>query len=530
MQTDDEIYNYINKTYQESSLYDLSEALTILSKSISKTSYENKELISSHFSKFVECRSVLEDIFTDVKNKQLNKNLTDEIEKVVKLLNRKYSAIADVTKSDIEQEAFNNRRIYYESEFVEIFTLKPNLTKNLNNFENFVNLYKRAQKIYKPYAKSEFLTKKMKDVEPEIRTFLENVYGYICSETLNFDESCYYFDLYFEIAHDKTDRKIMNTLLVTFKECTYTFDEIDDFDEYFNYLEASLIKFINYVDDDIKKNGIEHYFKCINHAVTNTGTAKVSFRRSKKISEFLNISTTVRQHYMQKMSESKSDVFFKLLKNIEEDEEDTKILAKDDQEDYFESPITSISEKINHDFERSTKIFNSFEEILLENEIFHIQDILIDHIKATIEEQKLSKYDFFKIQITSVRKCLGSRKSMKNKQLDKYLKEKKEATVLELSKEFEEMVEKGLVKENKKVNREDKTIQIFMHILHLLDKTSKESLKDILFEAKEAIVKSKVLFYFLHKFIKLREPEIEGKEATLAKKLQQQFNFLKQGL
>ncbi|OQS55139.1 hypothetical protein EHP00_271 [Ecytonucleospora hepatopenaei] len=520
-----DVYEFINKAYGESSLYELSEALSILSKSISKKSYENKELISSHFSKFVECRSVLENIFEDIKSKGLNQNITSDLEKTIKILNKKYNSLFSILTDDIEQDSSNNRRVHYENEFVEIFTLKANLSKNVNNFENFVNLYKRALKIYQPYKKSEFLTSKMNDVKPEIKMFLDNVYGYISSEALNFNECCYYFDLYFEITQDKTDRKIMNTLLVTFKESTYVFDDVENFDEYIEYLEASICRFISYVDDDIKKSGINHYFKCIYQIVKNARTAKIAFKKSKMLGQRVNFSSTIYQYFMQKMAESKNDVFFKLLKQVDEDEDP----EENEKQDifYFESKLSSASTKINIDFKKSSKIFYDFNEILLENERIHIQEILIDHIKATIEEYKFEPFDFFQIKITDIRKCLGSRSSIKNKQLDKFIMEKKERYILKLSEEFEEMIEKKIIQCKDENKIEDSIIEIFMHILYLKENTSEECIKNILFESKEAIIKNKVIFWFLHKFVNMSEPNLTGKENALVEKISPQFNFLK---
>lgn len=553
-------YEYINSTYEDCSIYELSEGLALLSKSISKTSQENKELISSHFSKFIECRTTLENIYLDAKAKGLGSKLTSELEKAINLLLKKYGAISTKIQDDILQEQSNNKRIYYESEFAEIFTLKANLAKNVNNFENFVSLYKRAHSIYKPYKKSKFLTKKMEDIEEEVAAFLENVYSYICTEQLNFDEACYYFDLYFEVAPDMTDRKIMNTLLVTFKECTYVYENVENVDEYMTYLESSFVKFIDHVDDDIKRSGIEHFFKCLVSLIKRPTQAKMVFTRANDTISILKVSPVVRQHCTQKMIEAKSDAFFNLLKMPQEiDDFEEKI--KEEGCIYFPGANHTISTILNKDFERCTEIYLNFQHIVRESDIMNIQDILLDHIKASIEEKKFDFYEFFKIRITDVRKCLGSRKSPKNKQLDKFLREKKEKTVIHLGEELENLIENSLhggksdteekkekpstkednkqtdtakeiskkPKDNKPSSHEriDQLSIIFMHIFHLLDKTSLDNLQDILFEAKKAIISDNVLWYFLAKFVKLKEPELTGAEKEEAKQLSKQFDCIR---
>ncbi|EEQ82493.1 hypothetical protein NCER_100785 [Vairimorpha ceranae BRL01] len=64
-----DVLNVINKTYADSSEYDLNDTLIYLSKVISQTKNKNKELVKSNFSKFVECRIVLEEILQDIKKK-----------------------------------------------------------------------------------------------------------------------------------------------------------------------------------------------------------------------------------------------------------------------------------------------------------------------------------------------------------------------------------------------------------------------------------------------------------------------------
>ena len=516
-------YEYINKTYSESSLYELTEALTFMSNINAKTKHENKKLISSHFTKFIECRTTLENIYEDVKNKNLKQNLTDRLKKVITMLLNKYNAIFINVKDDLEQEMFNNKRIYYENEFAEILTLKANLSKNVNNFENFVNLYKRAKKLYEPYKKSKFLSMKINEIQPEINTFLENIYSYICNEHLNFDESCYYFDLYFEIANNKTDRKIMNTLLVTFKECTYAFNDVNNYEEYITYLEESLLKFINYVDDDIKKEGINHYFKCLTIVITDVKLAKIAFKQVEKIINNFDITPQIKQYFIQRSTEAKSDIFFNLLKN----NENFKIVDNNTKYDYFITNNTSISAQLNKYFDQSVIIYTEYQTILKENEVLHIQDILLDHIKISIEQQNINKYEFFKLHVTSIRKCLGSRKSIKNKQLDKFLKEKQEKAILELSNDLEKLIDTTIIKNPKADNIVDNIIHVFIQILQLLNKTSVPILCEVLFETRGIIIKNKILWFFLYKFIKMKDPELDDNDKIITKNIFKQFSFFR---
>jgi len=60
---------YINKNYKDSSIYEIGDSLNYLSRTISKSQQEHKELIKKHFSKFVECRTALDDILEDIKSR-----------------------------------------------------------------------------------------------------------------------------------------------------------------------------------------------------------------------------------------------------------------------------------------------------------------------------------------------------------------------------------------------------------------------------------------------------------------------------
>lgn len=80
MQSNFDVYEFVNKTYAESALYEINDVLVDLSKSLSKTKHQNKQLISANFSKFVQCRAVLENIYDDIKSKNLQKEITKHLE------------------------------------------------------------------------------------------------------------------------------------------------------------------------------------------------------------------------------------------------------------------------------------------------------------------------------------------------------------------------------------------------------------------------------------------------------------------
>lgn len=83
-----DVLNVINKTYADSSEYDLNDTLMI-----NQTKLKNKDLVKTNFSKFVECRIVLEEILEDMKLKGLDKDFSSEIFTNIKYVKSKFIPI-----------------------------------------------------------------------------------------------------------------------------------------------------------------------------------------------------------------------------------------------------------------------------------------------------------------------------------------------------------------------------------------------------------------------------------------------------
>ncbi|ORE00206.1 hypothetical protein A0H76_1991 [Hepatospora eriocheir] len=374
-------------------------------------------------------------------------------------------------------------------------------------------IYRRAIKLYKDYEKSNVLTKKIEDAQPEIKKFLENIYSYILTNELNFHESCYYFDIYFEVSGDKSDRKVMNTLLVIFKESTYYVDN-SDIEEYMKYLDDCLFRFVNYVDNDIKKEGITHYFSCVRSVIDNVTTAKVLFKRSQRLRNSLKLESDVLVHYNSLLKNSKFGVFIDLIQRVDD------IVSKDCDFIYFEPDDIQTISHLNSKFDQVNEKFEAFSSILTSSENRVCQEKILEYIKDEINKIKFDdKFDYLNIKIKGIRTCFGSRSSRLNKELDEYINSKKnkiiDDTVIELNGKMSNFNE-----------TDDECVQLLMNITKLLDLSSFETMKTILFRCKDNIVKFPVLVYFLHQFIKSSKPSLDNQQDKIVNRIRKQFKFL----
>lgn len=251
-----DVLNVINKTYADSSEYDLNDTLIYLSKSISQTKLKNKDLVKSNFSKFVECRIVLEEILEDIRNKGLDKDFSSDIFLNIKYVKSKFK------KVNREDDANRERKIMIMNKYKTLFNIKSLLLSNIKNLERFVDIYKQSKIQYEEVKNSKFIQNIWDSIKDTRNIFLEKLYNQIINENKNYMEILYVFDLYFQIDENKTDRKIMNTLLVNFKEkcLDIPFQNKGIFLKEINYF---FLKTIVHLDKELQKEAVIYIFKKI---------------------------------------------------------------------------------------------------------------------------------------------------------------------------------------------------------------------------------------------------------------------------
>ncbi|KAM0672911.1 hypothetical protein CWI42_050300 [Ordospora colligata] len=257
--------NVINKTYAESTEYDLNDSLVFLIGSINKTRARNKQLVKQHFGKFVQCRSVLEDVWTNIKQKRYDKEFTTELENNIKVVRNKFNQITSNVLEDSKSEINRHRKEYYMNKYSDLFSIKATLQKNLNNPERFVDVYENARGIYEHLKGSEYVQIIWGSIHDERCEFLENIYRRIQRPRCTFQEASYYFRLYFRICKNETEHKIMNTLLVNFKENSINALEMFALDDTLcaDEITKQYLSLMNKVDEEIQIQGTNHYFYCM---------------------------------------------------------------------------------------------------------------------------------------------------------------------------------------------------------------------------------------------------------------------------
>lgn len=177
---------YINRVLKNSTEQDINSAMQLLQKSILTNKSQSGALVKEHFSKFVECSTVLEQIMKDVKHKQLS---NEYIRHKCGTIASKLSQIVDIKESETRKD----------SEYI-----KKKLQNNYTNFAEFVRIYKEAE------DKS--------ILQDEKAVFLSFLTERIESESMSVGKVSKYFEIYFEIEQEKhRDARVRNTILVSFK-------------------------------------------------------------------------------------------------------------------------------------------------------------------------------------------------------------------------------------------------------------------------------------------------------------------------
>ncbi|KAI5148252.1 hypothetical protein ENBRE01_0212 [Enteropsectra breve] len=473
----------VNKLHKESTIYEINEALAKLADSISKTQATNKALITEHFSKFVECRSLMENIWVDIKNKGLDKPLTEETERHIAALSNKYSKIIEDVSESVVEDSYSHRQIYYRNEFYDIFTMHEELSKNLTHFEAFVEIYKRARKSYERVKKSKFMQSKFAEIKPLLRKFLDNVYIFISSDKITYEDICYHFDIYCSISEARPETKLMNTLLVAYKEATYVRRECSE--EYINYLCLSLSRLVKYASSVVAVEGIYHFFECLEIAVAEADIedAKMVIKKIKDLEEYIVLPVNCKKLFDDANSEFRLKMFENTLKR------------------------TAIKEVAG--------LYSQFSALLRENEREKAQDLILEYAKEFVQKLDLAPYDYLhseESEVDSIRPCLGVESSKRNKKLNKFLSQFRDQVLEKLALDFSKTVE------------EKGECHVLMEAVHIIKRTPKFH-KKIIFEAKDSILKNPVIYFYLSKYILMERPKLEGEDADKADALRAQFDF-----
>lgn len=496
---------FINTTYAESTYSELNDSLSSLSKSIARTKKERKALIAEHFSKFIECRTIMDGIWADARAKNLEKPLTERVEKQHSLLMQKYLEIFSNISADLNESVSETDKIYYINEYSAIFTLKDDLIQNIHTPETFVAIYSRAKRISADVSESVFIQNCFKDVQPLVREFLNQLFKLISDRSISFEDACYYFEMYFAIwepnsgretlsgvDENKTKRKIMNTLLVCFKESIA--DEIENGSKAIFYILHSLNRLLKHVDEEIGCSAVEYFFEAINK-ILNYKELRYVIKVLRKIIDFNiklkensqlkeNEDAEIRRVFISNLSECKLRAFTNLIKN--------------------------------GNIEGFPEIYTEFESLVNEDEKNRMRNTIVDQVQEIVEKKKYKDYEYLHYEakeLSLISKILGVHGSVWNKRMRGFLRKHKESAITNIAKGLDETAKKG--------NR----VLTLMESLRIMGATPQFCYK-IIFEAKDAIMSDPVVFYYMAKTLKMDKPSLDGEYVNEVEKLKTQFGFL----
>ncbi|UYI26497.1 putative exocyst complex component [Encephalitozoon cuniculi] len=489
----------INKTYANSTEYDLNDALIFLTKAINKTKVRNKQLVKQHFGKFVQCRAVLEEIWTDIKQKGYDKEFTSDLESNIKVIEEKFKDITSGIFDDGNNEVNRSRREYYTKRYALLFNIKLNLRRNLHNLERFVDIYRDAARMYEELRHSVYAQKIWSSIHDERCEFLETIYRSIQRPGCSFHEALYYFDLYFKVCEHKSEHKIMNTLLVNFKENSARSLELSCLDEKecLDEVTKHYLKLIGRVNEKIQIQGTDYYFWCIEKILYTRGLffSKVWIKKLRENVRMVQFSTDARA------------VYFSHLKRVK-----TKVIDGGFQ-DIPNVTVDTFGDAMEH----LQDIFNLFADIVSKEEKRYLRSKVLEYVNncyESVELKKFSDLDTVIKNIYGIRHLLGSPDSEDVKDLYRMIARYMENHTTRIV---------GLITEM--IGRKASDVQILMEVVRIIEEMPMEHLR-IIRRIKPLVENRPVAMYYLSNILSLEPPRLSNDLRKKVDEIRDQFGFL----
>lgn len=206
-------YLLVAKTIKDLEIEDLGAGLISLNKSLSDSVQRRETLVRNHFSTYVKCRELLEEM-SEVQKKIKD---TDALEKV-KAIIRIEASLAPVHREnkEIEQrkkkvEFFNKNRVLFDGPDI----LEEHLL--LLDFQSFLSSYKQAKVIFEKYKSSKFIVYLWSKFVQVLQRFKSEIAKRIeGSECIA--ESIHYMNIYIQIDPASATRTFGTFLVIAKKE------------------------------------------------------------------------------------------------------------------------------------------------------------------------------------------------------------------------------------------------------------------------------------------------------------------------
>lgn len=493
--------NYIQAEYKNSTDIDLTDAMVFFNKSIAKNEHESKQLVTKHFDRFIECKSVLDSIRKHMEGNLHLSNLT------------KYDSY---TLKSIEVPEFGviKRKDEIRKQFTNIFNLKQNI-KNCMSHKEFITCNKKAYN-EKISCDSKYLSQIWSETDEERKDFLNNMYDEIFKRDCKFDDMVYFFDCYFEIEelvanHDiNRQEKIENTILINIK-CQFNDNflktlliAIDMAKKTFHRVMASKMS------NTLKKNVIQTFSDQLSLTVKTNKydyfTYKLVLRECNEITDIIgdNAITSLKYNFLTNINNIKSEMIENIMYNIEDDMDisvwgekaikniiDCKKLRNDLLDDKFKLNLSNIIDRkltIKKRLEEMEYIYTKFLPKIAA--IVNVDEKEFDYIIKRIEEMEQDL-------ITSI---TGE---TRKKLLD---------------------ITSKTMGEDKMDNKVEDVPRIMMYIFELM-REHPGTYKKVLCNVKNDI-KNTVCLFFVKDIIGLEDLELSREDKMLIKQYDSMFGFL----
>ncbi|ADM12361.1 uncharacterized protein Eint_100340 [Encephalitozoon intestinalis ATCC 50506] len=489
----------INKTYANATEYDLNDALIFLTKVINRTKVRNKQLVKQHFGKFVQCRTVLEEIWVDIKQKGYDKEFTTDLENNIKVVEEKFRKMTSGISDDVEGKIEGGRREYYMKKYSLLFNVKFYLRRNLHNLERFVDIYKGAMEMYLELKNSVYIQKVWNSIHDERCEFLEIIYRNIQRPGCTFHEALYYFDLYFKVCEHKSEHKIMNTLLVNFKENSTKSLELSylDEEECLKEITRHYLKIMGRVDGKIQILATDHYFECIEKILYNKELLfiKVWIRKLKENTKVVELSSDAKM------------VYFSHLKRVK-----TKVI-----DDGFRKIPSVTVETFKDAMAHMEDVFNLFIDVVSKEEKRHLKNKVLEYIDKCYESVELKKFSDLESVIKDIyetKHLLGPPDSEDVKDLYKMINKYMEGHATKII---------GIVKGM--IEQKASDVQILMEIVRIIEEMPMEHLR-ILRRIKPLVEGHSIVMYYLSNILAFEPPRLSNDLRKKVDEIGDQFGFL----
>lgn len=181
---------YIEEEYKNAPLYDLNMALSLINKELNENETSSKNLVSHHFDKFIECRTVLESIHSHlIENNELKRLMSLNFKSLNSLIIPQYGSL--------------KRKEELKKEFGHLFNLKSSL-ENAESHEDFLFYCKCAHGDLQRAKNSRYLNVVWQESSHLRVVFLAQMCMEIEKNAHHFREMFHFFDMYFEMEKIQT--------------------------------------------------------------------------------------------------------------------------------------------------------------------------------------------------------------------------------------------------------------------------------------------------------------------------------------